>query len=545
VAETLEQLRAENIQLRREAHYYKSLHAKAVAKLERAAAIITALKQKVAELVRRRFGRSSEKNKSGQNSTSSTSPGATTDAASKPRGQQPGSKGHGRRKRPDLPEKKLLVDFPAGTAPSCDQCNRPYRRNGTVGSYVEIVYEVEVWRRFVVCQQYEQACSCPQPGLPQRISAPPPPRLIERGILSVESIVQGLLSKFRDCLPNQRLIRDWSDLGGEISPGTWCGVFQQVAPLFEPLMGALLEACRADRRWLMDETRWAVWVRMENKGSYRWWLWVVVSPRVKLYILSPSRGQGVPKEFFGYDPESGQCAWTGPLMVDRFSSYKFLSVLLTLAFCWTHVRRDFVEAQAGADAEQVAWAQQWIERIGRLYGLNARRLELGRDLNKPALPAPFVQMDPKRMAGADYQQSQQALVKAVAEFEADRKLELAQNTLPIRQRKILTSLQEHWSGLTLFVDNPEIPMDNNGSEQAIRIGAVARKNFYGSGAVWSGELLTSMLTITQTAMRHGVNVRQYLIDYLQACAQNGRQAPKEIELWLPWNYRRPQKDHGP
>jgi len=49
VAETFEQLRAENIQLRQQANYYKSLHAKTLAKLERATAIITALKQKVAE----------------------------------------------------------------------------------------------------------------------------------------------------------------------------------------------------------------------------------------------------------------------------------------------------------------------------------------------------------------------------------------------------------------------------------------------------------------------------------------------------------------
>ena len=104
----------------------------------------------------------------------------------------------------------------------------------------------------------------------------------------------------------------------------------------------------------MDETRWPVFVRMEGKGSYRWWLWVVVSPRVKYHFLSPSRGSGVPKKFFEYDPDKDQCQWTGSLMVDRFSSYKFLATLLKLAFCWAHVRRDFVEAQAGAEAQQGA-----------------------------------------------------------------------------------------------------------------------------------------------------------------------------------------------
>ena len=244
------------------------------------------------------------------------------------------------------------MDLPGG-APPCGQCGLPYRPNGTTGSHVEIVWEVHVFKRFVVCQQYEQACSCPKPGLPQRVVAPPPARLIERGLLRVESIVEGLRRKFLYFTPVERMVAEWRQLGVEISPGTWCGIFQRLVPLLRPLVAALLAACRADGQWLMDETRWAVFVEVAGKGSSRWWLWVVVSPRVKFYILSPSRGSGVPKDFFGYDKSEGQCEWTGPLMVDRYSSYKFLATLLTLAFCWTHVRRDFVEAQAGAAADEV------------------------------------------------------------------------------------------------------------------------------------------------------------------------------------------------
>jgi transposase len=232
-------------------------------------------------------------------------------------------------------------------------------------------------------------------------------------------------------------------------------------------------------------------------------------------------------------------------MVDRFSSYKFLATLLTLAFCWTHVRRDFVEAQAGAPADQVAWAQGWIDRIGGLYQLNGKRLELGQDLKEPKLPAPFVRMDPQRMAGVDYQQADQALGSAVAAFQGQWEAELTQEKLPIRRRKILESLRTHWNGLTLFVQNPEIPMDNNGSERAIRGAAIGRNNFYGSGSVWSGELLAMMLTILKTAQMHQVNLRRYLIDYLKACAENGRQAPKDLNSWLPWNYKPKETASGP
>ena len=88
-------------------------------------------------------------------------------------------------------------------------------------------------------------------------------------------------------------------------------------------------------------------------------------------------------------------------------------------------------------------------------------------------------------------------------------------------------------------------MDNNGSERALRLAAVGRKNFYGSGSLWSGELLAMMLTILQTGLLHEVNLRHYLIDYLQACADNGGQAPKALAAWLPWNYRPQERALGP
>jgi transposase len=154
-------------------------------------------------------------------------------------------------------------------------------------------------------------------------------------------------------------------------------------------------------------------------------------------------------------------------------------------------------------------------------------------------------MDPERLAGVDYQAADQALRQGVALFQGQWEGELAQEKLPIRRRKILESLRAHWSGLTLFVEHPEIPMDNNGAERAIRSGVIGRKNFYGSGSVWSGELLAMMLTILQTGLLHRLNLRGYLIDDLQACAENGGQAPKALDGWLPWNYRPQERALGP
>ena len=61
--------------------------------------------------------------------------------------------------------------------------------------------------------------------------------------------------------------------------------------------------------------------------------------------------------------------------------------------------------------------------------------------------------------------------------------------LRLPQSKVLKSLDKHWSGLTVFVDHQEVPLDNNTAERAQRGPVVGRKNYYGSGSLWSGRLV--------------------------------------------------------
>jgi transposase len=184
---------------------------------------------------------------------------------------------------------------------------------------------------------------------------------------------------------------------------------------------------------------------------------------------------------------------------------------LILAFCWAHVRRDFVRVGKGWPKLH-AWALQWLKRIRELYRLNRQRL---------AQPA-----DPAR---------QDALRQAVAAMRQQLDTELADPALRLPVRKVLTSLQEHWSGLTLFVDDPRIPMDNNRSERILRGPALGRKNYYGSGSLWSGRLAAALFSILATLKLWKINPRLWLHWYLQSCAEAGGEAPKDIEEYLPWN----------
>jgi len=63
---------------------------------------------------------------------------------------------------------------------------------------------------------------------------------------------------------------------------------------------------------------------------------------------------------------------------------------------------------------------------------------------------------------------------------------------------------------------------------------VGRKNFYGSGSIWSGQLAAAMYTVLMTVKLHKINPRTWLLAYLQACCDSGNRAPQDIRAFLPW-----------
>ena len=112
--------------------------------------------------------------------------------------------------------------------------------------------------------------------------------------------------------------------------------------------------------------------------------------------------------------------------------------------------------------------------------------------------------------------------------------ELADPQLPLAKQKVLRSLAEHWSGLSVFVDRPEVPLDNNAAERALRGPVVGRKNYAGSGSQWSGRLAAMLLSLFQTVSLAGWNPRAWLSAYLEACASAGGKSPANAEQFLPW-----------
>ena len=186
-----------------------------------------------------------------------------------------------------------------------------------------------------------------------------------------------------------------------------------------------------------------------------------------------------------------------------------------------HVRRDFLR-MARSWPDQEGWALDWVGQIGWLYHLNDERLKV-------------------RDAPASFAVADSALRAAVTRFGERGQSELEEAELHPARRKVLESLGDHWGGLTVFVEHPEVPMDNNTAERSERGPVVGRKNYYGSGSVWSGQLAAMMFSLFQTLCLWGVNPRLWLTAYLESCAEAGGRAPAEVERFLPWKVSAEQR----
>ncbi|MGC8500002.1 MAG: IS66 family transposase [Leptospirillia bacterium] len=89
-----------------------------------------------------------------------------------------------------------------------------------------------------------------------------------------------------------------------------------------------------------------------------------------------------------------------------------------------------------------------------------------------------------------------------------------------------------WDGLTLFLDRPEVPLDNNATERDLRRQVVGRKNFHGAGSLWSANLAAWIYTILGTWSKNGINIRTALTDYLTVCAALGK-VPDDLSRLAP------------
>ena len=232
----------------------------------------------------------------------------------RPRGQQRGSKGHGRRDYSHLPAAEEVIDLPADQR-RCQRCGQPFAAFPGTDDTTVLEVEVRAHRRVFRRRRYRPTCSCgTHPGI---VTAPPPPRLIPKSILGVSIWVDRAAGQVPVLPPDLPAAGGpGSTHGLDLSQGT---PDRRPATAAAPVRAGVRGAGRAQpgADACGTPTRPAGWSSppVEGKVGYRWYLWVFHAADVVVFVLAPGRSHDVPEEHFGPVEE-------GILVVDRYAAYQ-------------------------------------------------------------------------------------------------------------------------------------------------------------------------------------------------------------------------------
>ena len=485
---------------------------------------VGALAEKVSVLARLAFGTSSEKAKQAPDGDGATGE-AGNDPAGGPdkrgRGQRRGGRGHGRRDYSHLPGREEVHDVPEAER-GCPRCGTGYVRFGEE-SCEQIDWQVQLTRIVHRRPTYRRSCGCPVRGV---LVAPPVPKAIGKGRFTTGFLARLLVEKFVLGRPAHRIVAALAHDGFDLAEGTLAGVFAACSDLLAPLAQLISDRNAAAAHLHIDETSWNVYAAVEGKDSHRWWCWVFVGPDTTVFTIAPSRSTKILTEHLGVDTDDDDKlpdALPGGrellLSSDFYVVYQILGRVdgVDNLWCWSHIRRYFIRA-GDAHPELAAWTAGWIERIAELY------------MAHTAMGAAEPGSTAHTWAAAQFS-------AALNTIDAERTAQMSHAALlHPAAAKVLATLDREWDGLARHREFPELALDNNTSERALRGPVVGRKNYYGSGSVVSAQLASRVFTITATATRAGLNPLGYLQAYLDECAQAGGAAPTGPALtrFLPW-----------
>ena len=135
-------------------------------------------------------------------------------------------------------------------------------------------------------------------------------RLIPKSMLGISIWVTVLLDKYLFYRPTYRLLADWRSHGLDLSLGTLTDGLKRMVPLLEPVYEALVKRSQGQRLWHADETRWLVFVMLEGKVGYRWYLWVFHSREVVIFIWRPGGRTTCLRSIWGRWRVPGSWWWT-------------------------------------------------------------------------------------------------------------------------------------------------------------------------------------------------------------------------------------------
>jgi len=371
----------------------------------------------------------------------------------------------------------------------CQGCGK---ETAVIGYEESSQLDVEPAQYFVLVSKREKrACkSCEERGV---VSAPLPPRIIEKCLASDRIVIDTIINKYCNHTPlyRQSAILE-RDSGLELSRATLDGWVLKVGELLIPMVSAMRRELISGTYIQADETPVDVQLQEGRGKNHQAYLWQYGRPGgTVVFDFRLGRGRDGPKQFLGQ--------FEGLLQTDGYAAYDQIGgPRMVHAGCWSHAERYFSEAVQLNPNDAVATAI--VARIDELFAIEAEARHQGLSLEaRHALR----QQQSRPLLGVIHQQ-----------IEVARSTALPGGALAKACNYTLTL----WEKLTRFLEYPELELSNNLAENSMRPVALGRKNWIHIGSSQAGPKIAAILSIVESCRRLKFPVRDYLAAVLPGLA---------------------------
>jgi transposase len=405
----------------------------------------------------------------------------------------------------DLPRVEVIIDIDSKACPCC--AGVLHRIGEDVAERLDII---PAQLRVLVTRRPKYACRACEEGV---IQAPAPARLIEGGLPTEAVIAHVIVAKYADHLPLYRQAQIYARQGIQLDRSTLADWTGRAAWLLRPLHDRLLDRLKSSSKLFADETTAPVLDpgRGRTKTGQLWAYarddrpWNGPEPPGVAYVYAPDRK--------AERPTAHLRGFRGVLQVDGYAGYRALAEAgdVRLAFCWSHVRRRFYELAAAGPAPIASKA---LTRIGALYAIESEIRGSSADERQVAR-----------------QGRSRPVIEALEPWLRAKLETISQKT---KLAEAIRYALSRWEGLSLFLHDGRIEIDNNTVERAIRPLALNRKNALFAGSDGGGEHWAVLASLVETCKLNGVEPEAYLADVLVRLV-NGHPQSRLNDL-LPWAY---------
>ncbi len=346
--------------------------------------------------------------------------------------------------------------------------------------------------------------------------APVEAHVIDKGLPTTGLLAQVLVAKFLDHLPLYRQEAIFARAGHAIARSTLAQWVGECGVQMQPLVDALAEELLRQRVLHADETPVAM-LKPGHGKTHRAYLWSYCSTQTSsvqavVFDFAETRGGQHVRDFLGLPGTASKSGWQGSLVTDDFSGYKALFDLgVTEAVCMAHARRKFHDLWPNHHSTV---GEQALKFFGELYAVereiasldNAGRLEARRRRSRQVADALHQWLRQQRQKVPDGSATARAIDYSL----------------------------KRWAALTRFIDDGELPIDNNWVENRIRPIALGRQNWLFAGSLRAGKRAAAVMSLVHSAKLNGHDPYGYLKDVL---ARLPTQPASRIGELLPHRWR--------